>query len=166
MKRLLTAMLTVVMFGALTANASAANGLKAGAFSFGVNVNDDFVLSGKYFVANDLAILALFGLGQKGGDASGTDLGIGAGIRKYLSTEDFAPFFGGVVSYRSTRDGDLKETSIMGLFGAEYFFEKRFSVEGNVGFGYTSTDTTTGPTTVTENTLGTQRFGLNLNFYF
>ena len=166
-KLMVVALMTVVMIGAFATNSPAANGLKQGAFAFGVNVDDDFVLTGRYFVAQDLAILALFGLGQHGGDSSGTDFGLGVGIRKYLSTEDFAPFFGGVINYRkSTREDDLKEASIMGIFGAEYFFEKRFSVEGNVGFGYTSTETTPGATTRRDTNLGTQRFGLSLNFYF
>lgn len=167
MKKMMVVMLVaVVMTGVFAANASAANGLKEGAAAFGVNVNDDFVLSGRYFLSNDLALLALFGFGLKGGDASGTDAGIGIGIRKYLSTEDFAPFVGGVASYRTTQDDNLKEASILAVFGAEYFFEKRFSVEGSVGFGYTSIDDSTGPAKVSENTIGTQRVGLSLNFYF
>jgi hypothetical protein len=144
----------------------AANSLKRGSAGLNVTVNDDFVLSGKYFVMKDLAVLAGFGVGAKGGDAKGTDFGIGGGVRKYLSMEDFAPFVGGSAFYGSTLDGDQKDWNIMGEFGAEYFMHKQFSVEGSAGFGYRSSKTKTGGTTFEDTTFGTRRFGFSLNFYF
>ncbi len=129
------------------ASASAANSLHEGTIGFNidaVNSSNSFILTGKYFVLNDLAVLAGFGFGAKGGDASGTDFGIGAGVRKYLKTEDFAPFAGGSIFYSTTKDGDQKDFSLLGEFGAEYFLHKQFSVEGSIGFGYTSSETDTG----------------------
>ncbi len=67
-------------------NASAANSLKAGTVGLNVDVNNNFfgmngdtnnnfVITGKYFIDSDLAVLAGFGLGLKGADAHGTDVG-------------------------------------------------------------------------------------------
>ena len=154
-------------------SASAANSLQKGTMGFNINAvnsSDSFVITGKYFVLKDLAVLAGFGFGAKGGDAKGTDLGIGAGVRKYLKIDDFAPFAGGSILYSKTRDGDQKDMSIMAEFGAEYFLHKQFSVEGSVGFGYTSSEieTTAGAVTTKykETTIGTQKAAVSFNFYF
>jgi hypothetical protein len=167
MKRLVLIVLVVIVvmsFG--IGSALAANSLKQGAAGINVNVDDDFVIKGKYFVTKDVAVLAGFGFGVKGDDAEGTDFGIGGGIRKYLSTEDFAPFVGASIFYRTTQDGDQEDWNILGEFGAEYFMHKQFSIEGSVGFGYFSSETTVGAFDYKETTFGTQRFGLSLNFYF
>ena len=167
MKRfILMTLIVAVVLGFGSGSALAANSLKQGAAGISVNVDDDFVLSGRYFVTNDLALLAAFGIGAKGGDADGTDFGIGVGIRKYLIMDDFAPFIGGSFFYSTTRDGDQTDWDLMGEFGAEYFLHKQFSVEGSVGFGYMSSETDMGATDYEETTLGTRRFGLSLNFYF
>ncbi len=170
MNKLIIIVLALVMaigFGA--GSASAANSIRQGALGFNVDVNDDFVLTGKYFITRDMAVLASFGLGVRGGDASGTDIGIGGGVRKYLEVDDFAPFVGGTIFYSSTQDGDQKSFSLMGEFGAEYFLYKQFSIEGKVGFGYSSEETTTpGPasTTVKTTDFGTERAGISFNYYF
>jgi len=88
MKRFIVvvAVLAMVM-GIEIASASAANSLQQGTIGFNVhplNSNDSFVISGKYFVLKDIAVLAGFDFSAKGGDANGTDLGIGVGARKYL----------------------------------------------------------------------------------
>ena len=178
MKRFLIVVVALAMVMCIgIASASAANSLKEGTIGFNVdalNSNDSFVISGKYFVLKDVAVLAGFGFGVKGGDANGTDLGIGIGARKYLKIDDFAPFVGGSFFYSNTKDGDQKNMSIMAEFGAEYFLHKQFSVEGSVGFGYTSSETEsttgTGAGAVTTNfkdtTIGTQRVALSFNFYF
>lgn len=167
MKRLVFIVLVVIVvmsFG--IGSALAANSIKQGSAGINVNVSDDFVLWGKYFVMKDLAVLAGFGVGAKGGDANGTDFGIGGGVRKYLRVDDFAPFVGGSAFYSTTQDGDQKDWKIMGEFGAEYFMHKQFSVEGSVGFGFISSERTVGAVNTKETTFGTQRFGLSLNFYF
>lgn len=162
------AVVMVVAFG--TGSASAANSIRQGAFGFNVDVNDDFVLTGKYFVTRDVAVLAGFGLGIKGGDASGNDVALAGGARKYLKVDDFAPFVGGTLFYSSTKDGDQKNFSLMGEFGAEYFLYKQFSIEGKVGFGYSSQETTTTvgavSTTTRVTNIGTDRAGISFNYYF
>ncbi len=171
MKRFVIALLaTAFILGIGIGSASAASSstsLKQGEVGMSVDVNNDFVLSGRYFILNDLAVIAQFGFGIKGEDGEGTDIGIGGGVRKYLRTDDLAPFVGGSIFYRSTQDGDVKNLAVLGEFGAEYFLHKQFSVEGSVGFGYLRDETTNAVgTTTTVTTVGTQRFGLSLNFYF
>lgn len=178
MKKFLIVVVALAMvMGIGIASASAANSLKEGTIGFNVdalNSNDIFVITGKYFILKDVAVLAGFGFGAKGGDAKGTDLGISVGARKYLKIDDFAPFAGGSFFYSNTKDGDQKDMSIMAEFGAEYFLHRQFSVEGSVGFGYTSseTETTTGTgagavtTNFKDTTIGTQRVALSFNFYF
>ena len=160
----------VMIVGIGIGAASAANSLKQGSAGLSVDVNDDFIISGRFFVMDDVAVLAGLGFGVKGGDADGTDFGILVGARKYLKVDDFAPFVGGTLFYSTTQDGDDKDLSVLGVLGAEYFMHKQFSIEGNVGFGYLSQErrVAAGTTTTTfkETTIGTQRFGVSLNFYF
>jgi hypothetical protein len=159
-------------------SASAENSLKQGTIGMNVDVTDNFVLTGKYLIMNDLAILADFGIGVKGDDGKGTDIGIGGGVRKYLKMDDFAPFVSGTLFYSETDDGDSKNLSILGDFGAEYFLHKQFSIEGRVAFGYTRQETTTSTPgfigtvpvttskTTTVSTFGTDRATISFNFYF
>lgn len=144
-------------------NASANNGLKTGTFALGVDTSADMMIHGKYLLANDLAILGGFGLGIKGGDAKGTDIGLEAGVRKYLKVADFAPFIGGVISFASTKDSNNKDFALYAEGGAEYFLSKNFSFEGAVRIGYTSNDV---KNVGKETTFGTQRAAIGANFYF
>jgi hypothetical protein len=169
----IVALVMAMVLGAGIGSASAANSLQQGTFGINidaVNSNENFVITGKYFLLKDLAVLAGFGFGVKGGDADGTDFGIGGGIRKYLKTDDFAPFVGGGFFYSDTRDGDQTDLIIFGELGAEYFLHKQFSVEGSVGVGYQSseTETTAGNvrTNYKETTFGTIRSAISVNFYF
>lgn len=174
MNRIVIVVVTIAMvMGISIGSASATNSLKAGTIGINVdafNSNDSFIITGKYFVLKDLAILAGFGFGAKGGDAKGTDLGIGGGVRKYLKVDDFAPFVGGSIFYTKTQDGDQKDLSVMAEFGAEYFLHRQFSLEGGVGFGYLSSETETTAGAVTtkfkDTTIGTRRVALSFNFYF
>ena len=169
MKRtIIVALVSIMILSIGVGSASAVNSLKQGTVGLNVNVNDDFLLSGKYFIMKDVAVLAGLGIGIKGGDAKGTDIGLGAGARKYLKTDDFAPFVGGFLLYSSTRDSNQKTLSLMGEFGAEYFLHKEFSIEGSAGFGYQETKTSPPVSNPSqkETTIGTHRFGLSLNFYF
>jgi hypothetical protein len=186
MKKLAVVILTFVLAAVIwPGSASAANSLKQGTLGFNVDVNNNsfglnsdvdnnFVLTGKFFVLNDLAVLAGFGIGIRGADAKGVDLGITAGARKYLKVDDFAPFIGGSFFYSTTRDGDAKDFSLLAEAGAEYFLHKQFSIEGKVGFGYTLQDRTTTSTvgltqttrTVRTTDIGTERLGISFNFYF
>lgn len=168
-KIVLVAVVMAMVMGIGIGSASAANSLQQGTIGFNikaVNSSNDFVLTGKYFVLKDLAVLAGFGFGAKGGDAEGTDFGIGAGLRKYLKTDDFAPFVGGSIFYSTTQDGDQEDLSVMAEFGAEYFLHKQFSVEGSIGFGYTSSETETTVGGFKDTTIGTQKAAISFNFYF
>jgi hypothetical protein len=168
-KIVIVAVVMAMVLGIGIGGASAANSLQQGTIGFNINAvnsSNDFVITGKYFVLKDLAVLAGFGFGIKGGDAEGTDFGIGAGIRKYLKTDDFAPFVGGSIFYTTTQDGDREDLSILAEFGAEYFLHKQFSVEGSIGIGYTSSETDTATTNYKDTTFGTQKAAISFNFYF
>lgn len=181
MKKIVMAGATLAL--ALTAgSAFAANSLVKGNLGLNVpvqnNQTDSFMVNGKYLVMNDLAVLAGFGVRVAGGDAKGTDIGLSGGIRKYLKTDDFAPFVGGRLIYASTNDSNTKDLSVMAEAGAEYFLSKQFSIEGRIGFGYTSNEVQTSttvlvfgvPVTTTSTAkttyIGTGTLGLSANFYF
>lgn len=187
MNKLAVVVVLVLVLAAfvLPGSASAANSLKQGTFGFNVDVNNNFfglnsdvdnnfVLTGKFFIQNDLAALAGLGIGIRGADADGVDVGVSAGVRKYLKVDDFAPFVGGVFFYSNTKDGDSQDFSLLAEAGAEYFLHKQFSIEGKIGVGYvsreTKTTTTQGgfqvTTTRRESDLGTERLGISFNFYF
>jgi hypothetical protein len=138
-----------------------------------VYVNNVVDISGRYFVAKDMALYGGFGLQLNSGDYDGTYFSFTVGARKYLSTNDFAPFIGGQLSYISVdADGptgvgkiaDIKVIDIAALFGAEYFFSKNFSVEGaiGIGVGQINDDLNNADSTY----LGTRTVGVHANFYF
>ena len=133
-----------------------------------VNTTDNFIINGKYLASKDFAILGGFGLAIAGGDAKGTDIGILLGVRKYLKTDDFAPFVGGRFNYLSTNDSNTTGLQFLGEVGAEYFLGKQFSIEGRVGFGFSSLETKLVPSTVTSKvtSLGTSTASISANFYF
>lgn len=161
---LLVATLALVM---AAGSASAANSLNSGSFGLNVSTQDSFILNGKYLFAKDMAVLGGFGLRIQGGDNKGTDIGLMAGFRKYLKTDDFAPFVGGRFNYSSTRDSTVVDTGLTAEAGAEYFLAKQFSIEGRVGFGYSSTETKrVGAATTKTNYIGSTAFGVSANFYF
>lgn len=157
-------------------SASAANSLNAGTIGLNVDTNQDFVVNGKYLVSKDMAILGGFGLRMMDSGAANNsksnDLGFMVGARKYLKSDDFAPFVGGRLAYKSTRDfgtaNDVTDMQLYAEVGAEYFVGKQFSVEGRVGFGYQSTKFTpvVGGTSTTASGIGTNAFNLSANFYF
>lgn len=121
-----------------------------------------YIISGKYFLSDATALTGGIGLGVNGGDANGTNFGVRLGIRKYLSNADFAPFMGGFLGYSSTQDSDVKITKFMGEFGAEYFFDKRLSIEGAARAGYVTYEVGA----FDGNYLGTASAGVSFNFYF
>lgn len=131
-------------------------------FSTALDTSELYIISGKYFLSDTSALTGGIGLGVNGGDANGTNFGVRLGIRKYLSNADFAPFMGGFVGHSSTQDDDVKITKIMGEFGAEYFFNKRLSIEGAARAGYVTYEVGT----FDGNYLGTASAGVSFNFYF
>jgi len=110
-----------VQSSASTSGSSEDYSIKKGTFGFGVDTSTDMFIHGKYFVMNDLAIVAGFGLGIKGADDKGTDVAIGGGARKYFKAGDLAPFVGGFLTYASTKDSNVKDLGIFAEGGAEYF---------------------------------------------
>jgi hypothetical protein len=122
------------------------------------------IISGKYFIAKDTAILGGFGFisgGPSGNSTTTFDMLVG--VRKYMKTEDFAPFVGGVFMYESTSSSpSASAMTIAAEAGAEYFLAKQFSVEGKVSFGYISVDNGTTKSSY----FGTSTAGLSVNYYF
>jgi len=190
MKRLVIIAMTLALVAAIgIGNASAANSLEQGNISASVGmgdsifnnksvfVNDVVDLSARYLVMKDLAIVGGFGFQIGGGDIDSTYFSFTGGVRKYLSTNDFAPFVGGQLTYAAYKlENDLGVTKedqsiidLSAMFGAEYFLGPQFSLEGSVGigFGQVSTDTTDFLNVNTDETyFGTRTVGVKANFYF
>ena len=154
-------------------SATAANSMSSGTLGLnvpvystssvvGVQINP--LISGKYFVGKDMAILG--GFGFLSGGPSGTTtttFSVLAGMRKYMNTNDFAPFVDGVFQYSSTSgtpSANLMSLAVEG--GAEYFLAKQFSIEGKVGFGYLSSDNGGAKSSY----FGTNTANLSVNYYF
>lgn len=164
-------------------SAAAAGGPSSG--NFGINVGltkattpmstpADFLINGKYFISKDMAVLAGVGLvlADTGAPTNNkyTNVGFQGGFRKYLKTDDLAPFIGGKLQYLSTRQGanDVSDFALVVEVGAEYYFGKQFSLEGSVGAGYASAEyKQVGGTTSQKATgFGSTSFDLSANFYF
>jgi hypothetical protein len=184
MNRITLAVATLAL--AMTAgNASAANSLNAGTMGLnvsfinstaigGIDTPSIFMINGRYFTSKDMAIEAGIGIsvndsGQPN-SSTHTDIGFLAGVRKYIKTEDFAPFVGGRIQYLSTQqnNNDVTDWYLGVEAGAEYFLAKQFSLEGAVGFGYASSEyqTTPGGPTYKATTFGTRSYNVGANFYF
>lgn len=152
--------------------ASAANSMSVGTLGLNVPVVTSAatppnpLISGKYFFAKEMAVLG--GVGFSSGGPSGTTVttfSVLGGVRKYLNTNDFAPFVDGVLEYSSTSGTPSSSNmSLAAEAGAEYFLAKQFSVEGKVGFGYLSNDP--GAPTAKTTYFGTTTANLSVNFYF
>ena len=166
-------------------NASAANSLNTGTMGLNVGFSDatslgnigtpaSFMINGRYFTGKDVAVMAGIGLSINdsgaANNAKNTDVGFMVGIRKYMKTEDFAPFVGGRFQYMSTRQGgnDLTDLYFGVEAGAEYFLAKQFSLEGSVGFGYASRESQPagGGATTKATALGSRSYNVGANFYF
>jgi len=180
--------LLVVLVGIavlVSGSAFAANSLNNGAAAISVGMGDSVFshpaipgvdavvnhvvdISGRLFIAKDMALYGGFGLQSDGGDADGTYLSITAGLRKYLKTTDFAPFVSGQFSYITVKADpnivDLSVFDLAGLFGAEYFVGPQFSLEGaiGVGIGQYKDDLRN----MKDTYFGTRTVGVRANFYF
>jgi hypothetical protein len=132
-------------------------------------VNDVVDINGRYFVDRDLAITGGFGLQLDGSDAKGTYFSINGGVRKYLKVDDFAPFVGGQISLISNSVDSNNSITIIDLaamFGAEYFLNKQFSLEGAVGVGLGTADVKINGNSSTDTYIGTRTLGVRANLYF
>ncbi len=178
MKKLL---LCVFILG-ISTSAFAANSLQQGAKGISVGMGDSVFsnnvipgggvinnvvnVSGRYFVAGDMAITGGFGLQLDGGDADATYFSISAGFRKYLKVDDFAPFVNGKFTYANVEDDntntDVEVIDLEASIGAEYFLNKQFSLEGAIGVGLGEIDNDGDDDTY----FGTRTVGVRANFYF
>lgn len=161
-------------------NAQAENGIGTDAVALSVGVTESdrslagegnvpFLLRGRYFLDETLAVTAGAGFAAKGGDADGFDFAVLGGARQYLDDRgSLLPFAGGFIGYQTTDDGDNTHIQLLGEFGAEYFFSPQFSVEGSARAGYSSVEWQAGGQggTTKENTFGTHGVNLSVNYYF
>lgn len=195
MKRIALASTTLVLaMAAGSACAASASGPTAG--SFGINVGftqptatgsvaavsntspRDFMINGKYFITKDMAVLAGVGLvlvdSGAATNSKSTNIGFQGGFRKYLKTDELAPFVGGKLQYLSTRIGsgggarDVTDFALLAEGGAEYFLSRQFSLEGSVGFGYSSSESqpAAGGASTKATAFGSTTFSVSANFYF
>lgn len=191
MKKIAIVAVVVVMMMGLAGSAFAANSIAQGSKGISVGIGNDVFnqpnmpsgpatntqnpvvdISGRFFVAKDVALTLGAGLQMNSGDAEGTYLSFSFGARKYLSANDLAPFVGGQVSYTAYdaenaagfKIADATIFDLVGFVGAEYFFSKQFSMEGAIGLGLgkVSDDLANIDTTY----LGTRTLGVKANFYF
>lgn len=127
-----------------------------------VSTTSNTMISGKYFIGDELAVLGGFGLLHNDG---ATDLYLMGGLRKYLphSSTTFVPFVGARGWYSSVKSSNVSTVGLAAEGGAEYFLNKHFSVEGTVAVGYASKSPTGGSST---STFGTSMYALGVNFYF
>jgi len=156
---------------------SAANSMTTGAMGLNVTVIPETIdfgggntasspmVSGKYFYAKEMALLGGVGFASGGpSGASVTLIKLMGGVRKYMNTNDFAPFIGGRVDYASTSGtGSASNLSLQAQAGAEYFLAKQFSIEGSAGFGFVSISPVVGSSYTK---LGTASAGVSINLYF
>jgi hypothetical protein len=187
MKRLVIIALALVLVAGIgIGTASAANSLEQGNISIGVGMGDSYFnhsnefvsgdimnLSARYLITKDLAIVGGFGFEVGGGDIDSTYFSFTGGVRKYLSTADFAPFVGGQLTYAAyeeenslgvtTVDQSLIDLSAM--FGAEYFMGPKFSLEGSVGIGFGQFNDDINANS-DRTVFGTRSVGVKANFYF
>ena len=179
MKKMLSLAMAVLSFTLIGANsASAAAGatsLKAGALGLNVGFGDSalgangvITVSGRYFLLNDLALQAGVGMQASSGDLDAKYFSTAICVRKYFTTEEFAPFVEGKFSYISEnialKGVDASTVELSGNFGAEYFLNRQFSIEGSVGVGLGRVDDKISNKDYTY--LGTHTLGLSANFYF
>jgi len=173
MKRSFIVALVVVLFAGLGSIASAANSLKQNAIGMSVGigssgtVHDAVTLSGRYFLMDTLAGIVDMGFESHSGDQSNSYALISLGARKYLGKEDFAPFAGGSIIYERQRiSGNTEKFGVVGVFGAEYFFHKQFSVEGSAGLGIERVEDNARNPSQEYTSIGTTSAGVKANFYF
>jgi hypothetical protein len=149
--------------------------LKAGTFGFNVGVGDSslgntgvIMISGKYFIAGDVALIAGVGFQASSGDQDANFFGISAGVRKYLRIDEFAPFVEGKFSYLTEtidiNNIDKDTFDVSAVFGAEYFLHRQFSIEGSVGIGLGKVENNISNTDYTY--FGSRTVGISANFYF
>jgi hypothetical protein len=113
----------------LFAGASLGQG-ESGKFGFGVadlaNVSSqNFLLTGRYWISNNLALEPGFGFQSNGQDVLALSVGL---LKSIGGAERVYPYFGGKLA---VFNGDINDgVSITPVFGADFFFTRRFSLSG------------------------------------
>lgn len=181
MKRLTIAAAAILIVGLCVSSAFAASSLSSGTIGFNVGFGDSVfgdsgvvTINGKYFVMNDLAIVAGVGTQTSSGDFDADYYSFSGGARKYLKTADFAPFFEAKFTFARQKDDtsgfmvDQSAFDVGVVFGAEYFVHQQLSVEGAVGIGFGKVEIeNTAPAPDEDYTyFGTRTVGVSANFYF
>jgi hypothetical protein len=125
------------------------------------------MISGKYFVQKNLAVLGGFGLVNSNSGGGTTDMYLMAGVRRYLTqyvrASDLIPFVGARYSHSSVSSAGTNEFTLAAECGMEYYLSKRLSLEGLVSGSYDS-KTPSGGSAIT--TLSTTVYSIGANFYF
>jgi hypothetical protein len=99
-----------------------------GKFGFGVSAFDNLVLTGRYWLGNDIALDAGFGF-----TSEFTDVFVLAGglIKTIGGAENVYPYLGGRLVIAAVEEAvGEDEISLAGIFGAEFFAVRRFSLIG------------------------------------
>jgi len=161
MRKLIKICLVVTTMVA-TSSAFAAGASNIDKFGLSVTTTSNTMISGKYFIDNDTAVLGGGGLLK---NTNATDIYLMGGLRKYSSSSSagFVPFFGVRGWYSSIKSANSSIFGFSGEAGAEYFLDKHFSIEGLASVGYNSTTPTGGTST---SVIGTSMYALGANFYF
>lgn len=146
--------------------ASSGNSLSTGTLGLTVTTSSNSMISGKYLLSNDTALLGGFGLVNTS-NGVGTDIYLMAGIRKYIikanMADNFVPFMGARVWHSTVNSTNMNGFGISAEGGAEYFLSKHFSLEGLVSANFGSTSPSGGSAT---SQISTSVYSLGANFYF
>ncbi len=176
MKRLLLPILVLVLVGYL---AFAEGAPKGGEFGIqgGVNFtslgfgafNPNGSLGAKYFVNDNIALRAGFGIVNNSAAGGNTGYTLGAGFEYHFAGKGgVSPYIGAALSYSGeSLSGGAPSQSDLGIkavFGGEYFFSNNFSWAGELGLGYDSFYNP-GPPATTTTSIGTVGFGSFLTYY-
>ena len=184
MKRLTVIAAAIMVVGLCISSAFAAStstSLNAGTIGFNVGFGNSVfgdsgvvTINGKYFVMDDLAIVAGIGTRVSSGDRDADYYSLSGGARKYLKTTELAPFIEARFTFAREKDNtsgpmvDQTAFDVGVIFGGEYFLHKQLSLEGGVGLGFGKVDIeNTAPAADEDYTyFGTRTVGLSANFYF
>lgn len=115
--------LTLLLFGETQAQGEPRK------FGFGVTVDPGIILTGRYWIASDVAFDARFGLSTIGQDVFVVG---GRLLKTFSSANKVYPYFGGGVHIiNADRPFEDDTTVTLGaILGGEYFVVDRFSVVG------------------------------------
>lgn len=160
MKKSLFAVLAVLCISSISFGQ-----LKQGTWGITTGLAGTPTLGIVYAIQSNLRLAGNLGFSSTStGGVSGSTFTIGVTPWYYLGTsENVSAFVGGTIGFTSTSGGGVSSTgfNIAGNFGAEYWFSPKFSWDGFLGLGFTSS----GPSGATTSTFGTST-STGLTWYF